>query len=60
MCICGVCGHTSADGMGGGSQEITCVVQERTYIVFLILHKLPSCSGIDLGGLTGNGWDLDN
>ena len=60
VCVRVVCVVTQAWMVwGGGSQEITCAVQERIYIVFLILHKLPSCSGIDLGGLTGNGWDLD-
>ena len=48
VCVC-VCGHTSTYGMGSESQAITCAEQERMHTVFLILHKLPSCSGVDLG-----------
>ena len=51
-CVCGcvcVCGHTSTYGMGSELQAITCAEQERMHTVFLILHKLPSCSGVDLG-----------
>lgn len=41
------CGKRKGEGERC-QQKITCTVQEKLCAVFLIFHKLPNCSGINL------------